>query len=147
MTSVSCRTEAESPKLSVGTGTGTMPGFSQPRQDASRNRSGVRPTHCDHLFSRADGQPTKCGGETPHFRSTSRVSPFWNPLGHPALGAQLSTKIAKHATLLERIPQMQDLRKLRPCVTTQEAEGASNNCCCTSQSDEVGQMALQFAER
>ena len=81
-------------------------------------------------------------------------------------------KVAEHATLLKRIPQMQDLQclvlalvlrciksKLHPsccplpnrvsisrCVTTQESEGASNSCLHIPVSDEVWQMAtLQFS--
>ena len=56
--------------------------------------------------------PTKCGEETLQLPFHKQgVTILGTPLGHPAfVQAQLSEKVAEHATLLERIPQMQDLQ-------------------------------------
>ena len=52
------------------------------------NRSGSGQPIVTICSSLQTANPTKCGGETPHCRSTSRVSPFWEPLW----GIQLSWK-------------------------------------------------------
>ena len=91
MTSVSCRTQTESPRLKGrwNANSGTMPGF---RSTTARRKSGTG-QGSGQLFvticsSGQTANPTKCGGETPHCRLTSRVSPFWKPL----LGIQFEWK-------------------------------------------------------
>ena len=44
------------------------------------NRSGSGQPIATICSSGQTVNPTKCGGETPHCRSTGRVSPFWEPL-------------------------------------------------------------------
>ena len=118
------------------------------------NRSGVRPTHCDHLFFRTDGQPNEVWRGDPALPFHKQgVTILGTPLGHPAfVQAQLSEKVAEHATLLERIPVLGscscfalhqeqtasfvfftlNTASISRCVMTLESEGASNSCC-TSQ--------------
>ena len=102
-----------SEKAQWNANSGTMPGF---RSTTERRKSGTGQGSGQPIATICSSwqtvNPTKCGGRTPHCRSTNRVSPFWEFFWeHPAfVEAELSEKVADHATLLERIPQMQDLQ-------------------------------------
>ena len=128
------------------------------------NRSGVRPTHCDHLFFRADGQPNEVWRGDPtlpfHKQGVTRGTQL---LWKPSSPRKLQT-----TTHLERIPQMQDLQcawlllcfalhqeqiasfvlftlnrvSISRCVTTQESEGASNSCCTSQCPTKCGKWPL-----
>ena len=163
----------ESPRLKGrwNANSGTMPGF---RSTTARRKSGTGQglghpiaTSCS---SRQTANPTKCGGETPHCRSTSRVSPFWEPLW----GIQLSWKPSSPRKLQStRLFSRGSLRckicsvpgscscfalhqeqitsfvlstpnrvSISRCVTTQESEGASNSCCTSQCPTKFGKWPL-----
>ena len=168
-----CRTQTESPMLKGqwNANSGNMPGF---RSTTERRKSGTGQGSGQPIvticFSGQTVNPTKCGEETLHCRSTSRVSPFWEPLwGIQLLCKPSSPRKLPNTQVFSRgsvrckicsvlgscscfaLNQEQttsfkfftlNTASISRCVMTLESKGASNSCCTSQCSTKCGKWPL-----